>query len=162
MQSQRLFPGRGLADASGYFRGARFRVDSYQTDTGRRADVREYPLRNIPQAADMGRKARRFKFTAYVLGDGYEAARVALLNACEADGPGTLIHPFHGEHVVMCEDCTVSESRADGIYYATFELGFVEAGSFDTPSFESDPGWQLLAMVAGGYNTTAGSFGGAG
>lgn len=160
MLSRSLFPGLGLSDASGYFRGARFRVDSYSTETGRRADVREYPLRNVPQASDMGRKARRFNFTCYVLGDDYESERDALLNACEADGPGTLVHPFHGEHIVMCESCNVSESRSDGIYYATFELGFVEAGSFDTPSFESDAGWQLLAQVAQGYSTSAGSFGG--
>ena len=117
-----FFPGIGVADASGSFRGAAFRLDSYQTAIGRRADTREYPLRNIPQSEDLGRKARRFAFTAYVLGPDWEAERDELLNACEADGPGLLVHPFHGEHLVVCEDCTVSESRSGGIRYCAFEL----------------------------------------
>ena len=31
---------------------------------------------------------RHFQFTAYVLGEMWEADREALTNACEADGPG--------------------------------------------------------------------------
>jgi prophage DNA circulation protein len=158
LSAKDFIPGIGLADASGAFRGARFRLDSYSTETGRRADVREYPLRNIPQAEDLGRKARRFAFTAYVLGDFWEAERDALLNACEADGPGTLVHPFHGEHLVVCESCTVSESRSGGIRYAAFELAFVEAGSFETPSFERDPGYELLAQAEAGYGVAGRAF----
>jgi prophage DNA circulation protein len=146
-----FFPGIGIADASGSFRGARFRLDSYQTETGRRGDVREYPLRNIPQADDLGRRARRFSFTAYVLGDFWEAERDALLNACEADGPATLVHPFHGEHQVLCERCTVSESRSGGTRYAAFELVFVEAGSYDSPGSQPDPGFALLAQAAAAF-----------
>src|SRR5215472_18763971 len=142
-----FLPGIGLADASGSFRGARFRVDSYSTEIGRRADVREYPLRNIPQAEDLGRKARRFQFTAYVLGDGWEFARDELLNACEADGPGLLVHPFHGEHEVVCESCTVSESRVGGVRYCAFELGFVEAGEYDSPNYEPNFAHQLLQQT---------------
>ena len=124
-----FFPGIGLINASGSFRGAIFRLNSYETETGRRGVTSEYPLRNIPNTQDLGRKARRFRFTAYVLGPGWELQRDALLNACEADGPGLLVHPFHGEHVVLCNTCTVSESRSSGRRYATFSLDFVENGS---------------------------------
>jgi prophage DNA circulation protein len=158
MLSSGFFRGLGLADASGYFRGARFRLDSYQTETGRRADVREYPLRNIPNAEDLGRKARRFSFSGYVLGATWEIERDALLDACEADGPGLLQHPFHGDHMVMCEGCTVRESRADGICYATFELQFVEAGSFNTPSYEQDSGYMLLGQARQARGTVEGAF----
>ena len=153
-----FIPGIGLVDASGSFRGARFRLDSYQTQTGRRGDVREYPLRNIPQAEDLGRKARRFAFTAYILGDNWEAERDALLNACEADGLGLLVHPFHGEHRVLCENCTVSESRAGGTRYAAFELAFVEGGDYQSPSYTPDFGYQLLGQVSAGYGTIEGAF----
>ncbi len=153
-----LGPGIGLADASGSFRGARFRLDSYSTEIGRRADVREYPLRNVPQADDLGRKARRFSFTAYIVGADWERGRDDLLNACEADGPGTLVHPFHGEHLVICERCVVSESRAGGERYCAFELGFVEAGSFETPSYERDPGYELIAQSEAGYDASRAAF----
>ena len=153
-----FLPGIGLADASGSFRGARFRVDSYSTEIGRRADVREYPLRNIPQAEDLGRKARRFQFTAYVLGGAWEADRDELLNACEADGPGTLVHPFHGEHEVVCESCTVCESRSGGVRYCAFELAFVEAGAYEAPSSEPDFGYALLSQCGDGYDVCSGVF----
>jgi prophage DNA circulation protein len=143
-----FFAGIGLADASGSFRGARFRVDSYQTETGRRADVREYPLRNIPNAEDLGRKARRFSFTAYVVGPFWEIQRDRLLNACEEDGPGRLVHPFHGEHRVVCESCTVSETRASGMRYAAFELQFVEAGDYSSPEAAPNSAFELLAQAA--------------
>ena len=153
-----FIPGIGLADASGSFRGARFRLDSYSTETGRRVDLREYPLRNIPQGEDLGRRARRFSFTAYVLGERWESERDQLLNACEADGPGTLVHPFHGEHLVLCEGCTVSESRSGGIRYCAFELAFVEAGSFETPTSTADPAYELLDQAGAGFGIAEGAF----
>lgn len=153
-----FFPGIGLISASGKFRDAVFRLDSYETGTGRRVDVAEYPLRNIPNAQDLGRKARRFKFTAYVLGPGWEQERDALLNACEEDGPGTLVHPFHGEHTVVCEDCVVSESRASGQRWAAFQLGFVESGTYDEPSYETDPGHELLGQADAGYGVMERAF----
>jgi prophage DNA circulation protein len=156
----RFFPGIGLINASGSFRGAAFRLDSYQTETGRRTDVAEYPLRNLPNAQDMGRRARRFTFTAYVLGSQWELQRDALLNACEADGPGLLIHPFHGDHVVVCESCSVSESRASGMRYAAFQLAFVEAGAYDQPSYQVDAGYSLLGQVGSGYGVMEGAFAG--
>ena len=135
-----------------------FRLDSYETATGRRAEVHEYPLRNVPNAEDLGRKARRFNFAAYVLGHLWELQRDMLLNACEADGPGTLVHPFHGEHTVVCETCTVSESRQGGQRMATFQLSFVEAGTFETPSYQPDSGYTLLDQAKSGYGVMEGSF----
>jgi prophage DNA circulation protein len=155
-----FFPGIGLINASGSFRGAPFRLDSYETTTGRRLDVHEYPLRNRPNAEDLGRRARRFVFTGYVLGPGWELQRDALLNACEQDGPGLLVHPFHGEQVVMCETCTVSESRSGGRRYAAFQLTFVEKGTYETPSYSIDPGYALLGQVSGGYGVMEGAFSG--
>jgi prophage DNA circulation protein len=153
-----FFPGIGLINASGAFRGARFRLDTYETQFGRRVDVHEYPLRNIPNAEDLGRKARRFNFTAYVIGPGWEQQRDDLINACEADGPGLLVHPFHGEHVVMCEPSTVSEGRASGRRYAAFQLAFVEHGAFDTPSYEPDTGHTLINQCTAGYGAMRDSF----
>ena len=150
--------GIGIADASGSFRGARFRLDSYETATGRRAEIHEYPLRNEPAGEDLGRRARRFRFTGYVVGPLWESERDALLNACEDDGPGTLVHPFHGEHTVICEECTVSESRGGGQRIATFQLTFSEAGELDTPSSQPDSGSALLGEAKQGYGVIEGAF----
>ena len=153
-------PGTGLLHASGYFRGCHFRLDSYETSTGRRGDISEYPLRNTPGGQDLGRKARRFNFAAYVMGPTWQLQRDQLLNACEADGPGLLVHPFHGEHVVLCESCSVSEGRQGGQRFATFTLGFVEWGGTTTPEYEADPGQSLLSSVGSGYPVMQGAFSG--
>jgi prophage DNA circulation protein len=155
-----FFPGVGLIRATGFFRGAAFRLDSYETTVGRRAVVHEYPLRNTPMGEDLGRKARNFRFTAYVFGAGWEFARDALINACEADGQGLLIHPFHGDHMVYCHNCVVSEARASGQRYASFQLEFGEAGSFDAPTYTEDPGQALLGQARDGYGVIEGSFAG--
>lgn len=150
--------GIGLADATGSFRGAPFRLDSYETAIGRRAEIHEYPLRNIPGGEDLGRKARRFSFNAYIVGPLWEFQRDALLNACEQDGPGTLVHPFHGEHTVICEQCTCSESRQGGTYICTFSLSFTEYGTLDTPGTTQDEGYVLLDQSKQGYGVIEGAF----
>jgi prophage DNA circulation protein len=81
-----------------------------------------------------------------------------LLNACEEDGAGTLIHPFHGEHEVVCETCTVSEGRSTGIRYASFELAFVEHGDYRAPDWEQDPAHTLLNQTQGGYRAAEAAF----
>jgi prophage DNA circulation protein len=153
-----FLPGIGLIDASGSFRDAWFRLDSYETTVGRRADVRQYAMRNKPNAEDLGRKARSFNFSAYVLGFGWEQQRDALINACEADGPGTLVHPFHGTHRVICEICRVTESRAGGRRYAAFALEFTEAGGYDSPSYAIDTGYVLLDECKSGYGVIEDAF----
>jgi prophage DNA circulation protein len=151
-------PGIGLINASGSFRGAWFRLDSYETTVGRRHALHEYPLRNLPLAEDLGRKARRFNFAAYILGPGWEVQRDLLINACEADGPATLVHPFHGTHRVLCDTCTVSEGRASGRRFARFSLDFIEAGDYQTVYYAADPGNSLLEQAGGGYGVAEGAF----
>jgi prophage DNA circulation protein len=153
-----FIPGLGLLDATGWFRGCPFRLETYSTEFGRRVDLHEYPLRNLPNAEDLGRKARKFQFQCYVLGPAWELQRDALINACEADGPGLLVHPFHGEHTVMCDAGKVSEGKAGGERYAAFELTFVEYGSFDSPDYTADPGSSLLSLAASGYALVSSAF----
>ena len=153
-----FLPGIGIHNATGFFRGVPFRIDSYETTVGRRGEVHEYPLRNLPNAEDLGRKARRFNFAAYIMGPGYDLVRDALINACEADGPGQLIHPFHGTHTVLCETGSVSESRQGGRRMAIFNLSFVEHGDFKFPDYEPNQGQQALDQASDGYPVIEGAF----
>jgi prophage DNA circulation protein len=119
------------------FRGAGFLVESADGEAGRRLAVHEYPKRDLPYAEDLGRKARIFKVTGFVIGSGYMSDRDALLAACEEAGPGTLIHPYHGTLEVICQVCTWREElRAGG--KATFSLTFMEAGERDYPAEDLD------------------------
>lgn len=122
----------------GSFRGARFVVPSADLEFGRRVQVYEYPLRDMPYAEDMGRKARRFSVEVFVdaslAADGdHIPARDALIAAIEEAGPGTLVHPWYGSLRVTVVESSVRESTREG-GRATFQLVFVEAGEALFPS----------------------------
>lgn len=116
--------GRQLIGAS--FRGIAFFVDTAERGGGRRAVVHEFPLRDDPFVEDLGRHARTFRVDGYVLGDDYLTQRDALLVALEdTDGPGELVHPYHGVRRAICTNVTVRENRGEG-GIAMFAIEFAE------------------------------------
>ncbi len=118
------------------FRGVMFHVESGGRSSGRRSVVHEYPKRNDPYAEDMGRSARRFQFSGYLIyrpsNPNYEYTdqRKRLYEALENDDVAKLVHPVFvpGGMQAMCERFTMTESREKG-GYTQFEMQFVEAGS---------------------------------
>ncbi len=115
---------RRLIGAS--FRGATFFVDSGDRSGGRRAVVHEFPLRDDPFVEDLGRKARSFRVDGYVIGDDYLTQRDSLLAALEdTEGPGELMHPYHGVLRAIAVSYSVRESKGDG-GMATFSIEFAE------------------------------------
>jgi prophage DNA circulation protein len=125
------------------FRGVMFHVESGGRSSGRRVVSHEYPKRNDNHAEDMGRQARRFQFSGYLVykplspnssGDSvrydYVARRTELYTALEEDGSARLVHPVFckGGLQAMCERFTMTESRERG-GYTQFEMQFIEAGS---------------------------------
>ena len=119
------------------FRGARFHVARHESQGGRRVHVHEYPGRDEPYPEDLGRRAREFEVEGYVVGDDYFAARDALLDACDAAGPGQLDHPYLGRRRVACTGCTVAESTREG-RMARIAMTFVEAGENRYPASGAD------------------------
>lgn len=115
------------------FRGVPFSVDGHEGQFGRRVQVHEYPLRDVPFAEDLGRKARTLKVEALILGADYMVGRNALLAAVEKAGPGTLVHPYLGELQVTLITCSLHETTAEG-GLCRFALEFVEAGEDKFPS----------------------------
>src|SRR6266566_298792 len=125
------------------FRGVMFHVESGGRSSGRRSVVHEYPKRNEPYAEDMGRAARRFQFSGYliyrprklnetnpILYD-YVQQRKKLYDALEQDDAGILIHPVFASGsgiMVMCDRFSMTESREKG-GYTQFEMSFVVAGT---------------------------------
>lgn len=109
------------------FRGVPFFVDSHEAELGRRVQVHEFPFRDLPQAEDLGRKARVLTVQAYVLGADYMARRDALIRAVERPGPGQLEHPYLGELKATCTNCRLTETTREG-GMARLSLDFVESG----------------------------------
>lgn len=120
------------------FRGVPFKVKGTETSYGRRQVVHEFPQVDIPYTEDMGRKADEFTVEGHVIGDDYHLALEALIKACRDEaGPGTLVHPYRGERIVVCRGLRVRETSDDG-RMATVVMTFLEAGEALQPSVIED------------------------
>jgi prophage DNA circulation protein len=132
------------------FRSVPFAVLDIAIKAGRRLEVHEYPFRDTPWTEDLGRRARRIAFSAFVIGDDVDFQAAQLLNACEARGPGMLVHPAYGSALWVVEDCETIE-RWDKGRYVEFKLAFVEPGLilYPTNGADTQAGTQMAADNAG-------------
>ena len=111
------------------FRGIEFLVDSTDDEHGRRLVPHEYPLRNESYTEDLGRKIRKWTIQGFLLGDDYDVEKRRLTEACEADGAGTLVHPYIGEVQAFVDTFRVSQKKEEG-RMVRFTITFVEKGRF--------------------------------
>lgn len=124
-----------LADAlrPASFRGVPFEVEVGDLAAGRRTQVHEYPKRDKPYVEDMGRATREFSLTAMLVGDDYVAKANRLISALEAEGPGTLVHPWLGTMTVSLKDVgRLTFTQSLGL--AEVALTFVEGGELAFPA----------------------------
>ena len=133
------------------FRGVPFFVESADSTHGRRQAVHEHAQRDIPYTEDLGRKAREFSVSGYLIGVEYQTQRDELIKACETAGPGVLVHPYRGEMTVECRGLGVGESSTDG-GMCVVKLTFLEAGEASYPSAKIDT---VNAISAKGNAVTA-------
>lgn len=119
------------------FRGVPFFVESADSTHGRRQAVHEHAQRDVPYTEDLGRKAREFSVSGYLIGAEYQAQRDELIEACETAGPGVLVHPYRGEMTVTCRGLGVSESSNEG-GMCLVKLTFLESGEASYPSAKVD------------------------
>jgi prophage DNA circulation protein len=119
------------------FRGVPFKWWSTGEESGRRAAVTEFPFRDTPYVEDLGRRAKYYPLTGHVIGDNYMAARDALRAALQAQGPGTLIHPYLGPLTVQLLTYVEKEEQLEG-GLARFDMRFVEAGGIPSPRAATD------------------------
>jgi len=131
----------------GSFRGVPFSVTESSTTFGRRNKLHEYPGRDVPWSEDLGRKAGAWSIECITIGDDYDTARNALIAACNATGPGTLVHPYLGTLSATCGEATVTDSTAEG-GLARFTIPFTESGVDVTPAPTPDTQGQAIASAA--------------
>src|ERR1700731_1518665 len=78
------------------YKGVGFGVLDSSIAVGQRVEVHEYPFRNLPFTEQLGRRARRLQFTAFLIGADVAARSMALQDALEQKGAGSLVHPSYG------------------------------------------------------------------
>lgn len=129
------------------FRSVGFFVRVDAKAGGRRIVEHEFPMQDAPYAEDMGRRARRYKITAYIvyspsITPDYQTARNNLINALESDaGPGQLVHPTLGIDMVVVDNFSDTERIQEAGGISEFEIEFLEAGStaYATPTPATNP-----------------------
>ena len=141
---------------SASFRGAAFHVRQHSETGGRRLVVHEYPGEEEPFTEDLGRRAGGWQVEGYIVGGDYHAARDGLRRACNASGPGTLVHPYLGTLRVACDQVTVSE-RSDEGRVARFSMRFVEAGRNRYPAARTDTGAAVASAVQSARSASQGA-----
>jgi prophage DNA circulation protein len=131
--------GRSVELVGASFRGVPFLVDTSERSGGRRTLVHEFPLRDDPFVEDLGRRARKFPITGYVIGGDYLAQRDKLLAALEdEEGPGKLVHLYYGEKRAICDTYSVHEASNEG-GMARFAITFCETpAQAPAPAIEVD------------------------
>ena len=116
----------------GSFRGVDFWVERYDNGGGRRWLIHEYPRRDRPYSEDMGRKAKEWRLSFFVAGDDYDLQRDKLIEALDAPGAATLVHPFLGTFSAVAIDPRWSESTLQ-LGMCTFQVTFTESGKESYP-----------------------------
>lgn len=109
------------------YNGVSFYVVGGTSQFGRRQAVHEYPFRDIPWVEDLGRAARRFTVTGFLLGDNVQDDRDVLISAAESAGIGTLVHPTYGFLKVSLSALQIEEAWDKGRVFA-LRMTFVEEG----------------------------------
>jgi prophage DNA circulation protein len=112
----------------GSFRGVPFKTVSAITTVGQRKAIYELPFNDAGvKGLPLGKKARRYQLTVFVIGGDYDRDRDKLMEAIEAPGPGLLVHPYLGNVMVEVEaEISVSESTDSG-GFAEFSFSAVQS-----------------------------------
>lgn len=91
-------------------------ISEVKSSVGRRTTSRELPFRDTPSREDLGRRARRFSVSGFVIGSGYLAERDAVIDVFETRGPWLFTHPWWGElSVILDEGASLDIAESDGV-----------------------------------------------
>ena len=118
------------------FRGMQFVSLGGASSFGRRNELHEYPKRDTPWSEDLGRAARRFQVTGYLVGDDVIQKRDIMIRMVETQDSGELIHSTYGRRTVSVMNFTVIERWDKGRYFE-LHFDFVESGESVFPSAAS-------------------------
>jgi len=108
-------------------------ISEVKSSVGRRTTSRELPFRDTPSREDLGKRARRFSVSGFVIGPGYLAERDAVIDLFETRGPWLFTHPWWGELSVILDEgafLDIQESDSQG-GWARFNFALVESGNPD-------------------------------
>lgn len=116
----------GLLPAA--WRGVRFHVADSDHEVGRRVLLTYFPGIDMPAVDDFGRFAGPIRVAGLYCGPDYIAVAAALAAAFQTPGIGTLLHPWLGEKLVVCEQPAVIRFADRRLGLVTFDASFTPIG----------------------------------
>jgi len=115
------------------WKGVPFICEETSDEFGRRGHLYEYPLSDRIGYKDLGRKARRFSVTGYLIGGDQVAQTRAMASAAESPEPGILIHPAYGAQRCACVKLTTKLDYYGDKRRTKLDFDFVEASDSMAP-----------------------------
>jgi len=120
------------------FRGVPFFIEASQYTGGRRVQFHEFPDRDLPYPEDIGKVGNTYRVDGHIIGgDEYWTLKNRLVEACNKEGPGELIHPYYGTLQVQCGPLSIEENTLEG-RFAKVTFLFYEAGDDSFPTNVDD------------------------
>jgi prophage DNA circulation protein len=141
------------------FRGVPFSVIGAEVRKGRKGATHNYPFRDGAMREDMGRAARIYAFTGYLIGDLAPAMQLLLDNALETQGPGLLLHPTLGAVQVSLLSAATSVSR-DAMRVISIRMEFMEQEPQSVVSMVISTALSVLAAASTAITGLGASLGG--
>jgi DNA circularisation protein N-terminus len=119
--------GKDVVEAS--FKGVSFWCVEADIEGGRRGAEGEFPFGEFTAYADLGRKIRVYRLHAVFREDNHVGDSSALFKACESPGPGILVHPTRGSHMVACRSVKVTDKLEETAGETIAEMEFFDANT---------------------------------
>lgn len=127
--------------------GVRFGVESLRTTAGRKTSIHTYPFRDDVWVEDLGKKARQFEVTGFLVegdlitgGGAVIAQRDQLLMVSEKAGGQTLVHPTLGTIPNVCCLGVETIERTDLGRVFEFRMTLIVSGNRLFPTVSPAPG----------------------
>lgn len=95
------------------FRGVSFLISNSSVRGGRKTITHEFPNSNRRYVEDLGLENETLSITAHVPSTSYFTSRDSIKLALEAEGYGTLVHPFYGIRNVALTSYSINETTED-------------------------------------------------
>jgi len=116
--------------------GVPFECVSRGSRGGRRVDVGEIPFGETWTTRDMGKRARRFQFDAFIFGKDWLTRAAQLEEALERGGVVRLVHPTRGELDVLIEEWSEREDENEALDERSYRIECVLSRDVELPAAE--------------------------
>lgn len=131
----------------GSFRGIPFLIEQEQSESGGRRIVKhEYPFRDDGLTEDLGQTLKSYQVNCLVVGENHLKQADALIEALNAPGKGTLVHPYFKTLEAVVESYNVVHST-DHQRVSRFNITFSPALGSTAPIVKKDTKAQVLNSV---------------